>query len=454
MKKNLIKLLGMYFMFSLFLGCENKLEMTLPQGPQGPKGDPGLSAFDIWKEYYGKDPNTPIEDFFNSLKGKDGKDGAVPIIGDNGNWVIDGIDTGIPARGKDGKDGVTPEIGSNGNWYIGGVDTGVPAKGKDGSNGRNGLTPYIKDGTWWIGGEDTGVPVRGADGADGADGSDGSDGVDGVTPTIEVGPGPDYFWIINGTTTTISAKGKDGQDGLTPVVGNNGNWFIGGEDTGKPSVIIPTIGDNGNWFIGGVDTGKPARGPKGEDGQDGTDGVDGKSAYELWKEAVDEGEMTNKDGSPYTGGNTWEDFLIWLQGGDVSVLHQYWLSQGNTGDLQAFIDALFSCHCDGITVSVIALNECVELNPDGSLKKTYNATLKVGAAAGTTVVVTGDGLNLQGIVAAGASEVTFSIPRGKTDQQLAINCQLAGKTEQVTKYAVVSALKYIEITSPLSLIHI
>lgn len=34
--------------------------------------------------------------------------------------------------------------------------------------------------------------------------------------------------------------------------------------------VAPTIGDNGNWFINGVDTGKPA---KGADGKDGADGV-------------------------------------------------------------------------------------------------------------------------------------------------------------------------------------
>jgi hypothetical protein len=42
----------------------------------------------------------------NGADGKDGKDGA---------------------DGKDGKDGATPEIGENGNWIIDGQDTGVVA---------------------------------------------------------------------------------------------------------------------------------------------------------------------------------------------------------------------------------------------------------------------------------------------------------------------------------------
>jgi hypothetical protein len=261
MKRNLIKFFGLSILFSLLISCENNLEMVLPQGPQGEKGDkgdPGKSAFDLWKEFYGKDENTTIEEFFDSLKGKDGEDGAVPVIGENGNWIIDGIDTGIPARGKDGKDGVTPVIGEYGNWLIDGRDTGVPARGRDG------FTPVIgENGNWFIDGQDTGKPSRGADGKN---------------PTVEIGPGPDYYWIIDGVTTNITAKGqdgkdgRDGEDGFTPVIGENGNWWIDGQDTGKPSVIIPEIGPgpNYNWFIDGVDTGKPSR---------GEDVVEGKSAY-------------------------------------------------------------------------------------------------------------------------------------------------------------------------------
>lgn len=75
--------------------------------------------------------------------------------------------------------------------------------------------------------------------------------------------------------------GATGENGQTPHIGNNGNWWIGNVDTGKPAIgkdgkpgepgkdAVPpviTIGANGNWFIDGVDTGKPS---KGEDGKDG-----------------------------------------------------------------------------------------------------------------------------------------------------------------------------------------
>lgn len=50
----------------------------------------------------------------------------------------------------------------------------------------------------------------------------------------------------------------DGTDGINGVDG-----------------ITPTIGENGNWFIGDTDTGKPARGEKGEKGEQGIQGVQG-----------------------------------------------------------------------------------------------------------------------------------------------------------------------------------
>lgn len=66
-------------------------------------------------------------------------------------------------------------------------------------------------------------------------------------------------------------------------------WRYAGEDTWKDLVqlseitggpgkdgITPHIGDNGNWYIGNEDTGKPSRGEKGEPGKDGEPGPQGK----------------------------------------------------------------------------------------------------------------------------------------------------------------------------------
>lgn len=73
--------------------------------------------------------------------------------------------------------------------------------------------------------------------------------------------------------------------GITPAIGDNGNWYIGSTDTGKPSRgekgdpgpagapgkngtdgadgVTPHIGDNGNWYIGSTDTGKSSKGEQG-----------------------------------------------------------------------------------------------------------------------------------------------------------------------------------------------
>ena len=59
--------------------------------------------------------------------------------------------------------------------------------------------------------------------------------------------------------------GQKGEPGATGPAGNNG--------------ITPTIGENGNWYLGETDTGKPSRGeqgPKGEQGPPGKDGTPGQ----------------------------------------------------------------------------------------------------------------------------------------------------------------------------------
>ena len=51
---------------------------------------------------------------------------AIPTIGENGNWYLNGEDTGISSRGEAGE---PPYIGENGNWWVGDSDSGVLAQG-------------------------------------------------------------------------------------------------------------------------------------------------------------------------------------------------------------------------------------------------------------------------------------------------------------------------------------
>lgn len=75
--------------------------------------------------------------------------------------------------------------------------------------------------------------------------------------------GTEAEWLasLKGATGAAGANGKDGENGKTPYVGENGNWYIGTNDTGKPSRgakgdkgspgVTPTFG------IESVETGKP-----------------------------------------------------------------------------------------------------------------------------------------------------------------------------------------------------
>ena len=89
----------------------------------------------------------------------------------------------------------------------------------------------------------------------------------GQTPLSSVSPVP-------------GPQGPQGEQGLTPHVGENGNWWIGDQDTGYPVIDTDlTIGENGNWFANGEDTGFPSQGHSpeitiGENGNWYIDGVD------------------------------------------------------------------------------------------------------------------------------------------------------------------------------------
>jgi hypothetical protein len=73
-----------------------------------------------------------------SGSGVAGEDGATftPNVSDDGvlSWTNDkGLPnpTSVNVKGKDGKDGVSPHIGENGNWWIGDTDSGTKAKIED-----------------------------------------------------------------------------------------------------------------------------------------------------------------------------------------------------------------------------------------------------------------------------------------------------------------------------------
>lgn len=141
----------------------------------------GKSAYEIAKE---NGFNGTEAEWLASLKGEPGAAGA---------------------SGKDGENGKTPYVGDNGNWFVGSDDTGKPSRGEKGEKGEKGDT-----GAQGIQGEQGIQGVQGEKGDKGEKGAQGPQGLQGP-------------------------PGEAGADGKTPYVGDNGNWYIGADDTGKPS---------------------------------------------------------------------------------------------------------------------------------------------------------------------------------------------------------------------------
>ena len=93
--------------------------------------------------------------------------------------------------------------------------------------------------------------------------------------------GTETEWLasLKGATGAPGANGKDGTDGKTPYVGDNGNWYIGADDTGKPSRGEKgekgEKGDTGAQGIQGVQGEKGDKGDKGSPGAKGDKGEPG-----------------------------------------------------------------------------------------------------------------------------------------------------------------------------------
>ena len=247
------------------------------------RGLPGRSAYEIAKEhgYTGTE-----EEWLASLAGPAGSDGKDGADGKSFTWkgifslrslvggvvpltfavndvirVINDMPDTLPYESgcwvcRQATDGLTGEELKYG-WilYFGLLAT----DGTNGTDGKNG-----KDGT---------NGVNGTNGTDGATWYEGNDYPTGATNgdlwlytgTISH---PDGFKLgdvsqNNGAGWDVIAniRGATGAQGATGAKGEKGDKG----DTGAAGVDgqTPHIGENGNWFIGDVDTGKPSRGESG-----------------------------------------------------------------------------------------------------------------------------------------------------------------------------------------------
>ena len=74
----------------------------------------------------------------------------------------------------------------------------------------------------------------------------------------------------------VITKVEPTENGVKVTLSNNETFELQNGAPGAATTV--EIGSNGNWFINGVDTGKPSRGEKGDKGDQGDPGQAGTSA--------------------------------------------------------------------------------------------------------------------------------------------------------------------------------
>lgn len=242
------------------------------------------------------------EHTFDVMNGLDGGEAATPTIGDNGNWYINGVDTGKPSRGETGATGAKGEPGETG------------TNGADGKNGAAGVSPTVAtsvieggtrvtitdasgahafdvmNGTDGADGNDGAPGADGKNGADGAKGEPGADGADGFSPTVNVADGDGthtvtitdkdgahVFTINDGKNGAPGAKGEPGADGVSPTVATTAI------EGGTHVTITDASGAHAFDVLNGADGAKGtdgAKGPQGDPGPAGPVGPEGPKGPE------------------------------------------------------------------------------------------------------------------------------------------------------------------------------
>ena len=103
--------------------------------------------------------------------------------------------------------------------------------------------------------------------------SAGTPGEDGATFTPSVDDSGNLSWTNDKNLPNPDPVNIKGPKGDTGEQGEQGDPGPAGADG-----VTPTIGENGNWYLGETDTGKPSRGekgPKGDTGEQGPQGLPG-----------------------------------------------------------------------------------------------------------------------------------------------------------------------------------
>jgi len=230
------------------------------------------------------DDESKIHEIYELYKANGGtlsyEEWLASIKGDKGDQGPKG-DTG--ATGPQGPQGEPGEQGPKG-------DTG--ATGPQGPKGDTGATGP--------------QGPKGDTGATGPQGETGTSIVDIVCTSSENNVDTYTIYFSDGSTSTFTVtNGIDGEQGIQGIPGKDGY---------TPTIII---GQNGNWFIDGKDTGIKAQGPKGDKGDSGL------SAYEIYIKYHPE----------YTG--TEEEWLEDLVNGNLREKYTVSFNTGNGTPVQS-----------------------------------------------------------------------------------------------------------------------
>ena len=310
MKRTKKALIALPILFAMLIsGCQAKQGVPGEQGPQGEQGLPGEqgpvgetgqdgtsvltgsgeptqdlgkigdSYVDLatWNFYVKEETGWIIK---GNIKGETGDQGDQGLQGNDGKNGISIVSIEKTSE-QDNVDIYTITY-SDGNTTCFTVTNVVDGEqGIQGITCQDGHTPIItisEDGYWVVDGEKTTTLAQGPKGDQGEQGPAGQDGENGrgiqsIECTSSNG-NVDIYTITytDGTTSTFTVtNGVDGQDGAQ---GDQGIQGIPGQDGHTPTIVI---GENGNWFVDGEDTGIAAQGPKGETGDTGPQGPQGET---------------------------------------------------------------------------------------------------------------------------------------------------------------------------------
>ena len=219
-------------------------------GPQGPKGETG--------------PAGP--------QGQTGPAGAQGEQGPKGDTGAEGPKGATGDTGPKGEPGEKGEKGDKGDTGATGPQGETGPQGQTGPQGPAGPTGPKGD-------TGTGFTVKGYYGSVSALQASVKNpevgdayGVGAAAPyDIYIYDGVTKAWVNNGPLQGAKGdKGDPGEQGPKGEPGDTGPAGASGADG-----VTPTIGENGNWYLGNTDTGKPSRGAKGDKGDPGDTGPQG-----------------------------------------------------------------------------------------------------------------------------------------------------------------------------------